>query len=325
MTRHGPPVAGAAAVVLALAGLWQVTDRAEVGLGDAVNAELARSAAAFVTVVTPSDGGRGYDASRLLSGVGALAISSFWPGGLQGALGRTPLLPDTIGLTPLPDPIAALLDRGAPSAVATHSRYRTALAPLFDRDRREVLGWIAVWGGLGHPSPGPLAWIGSIALVTLVLLLLVGVRVQPAVPPGRRAAAALAAGLGLVVTAIALAEHLRGVAARATEVRLTTMRRLIEIAATADGVQRARLPEIAVGAGVSEATLDPAPRPPLERVTISGVHYARTVAATPRAGDDTGLEIRILPSEAGLGATWAWMAALVVAGLAGLALAFRPV
>jgi hypothetical protein len=313
------PAAGATTALLALAGLWLVTRRAEVRLEDGVNRDLARSAAAFLAVVTPSDGGRGYLPSRLLSGVGALAISSFWSGGLQGALGRTPLLPDTIGLTPLPEPVAERLDQGGQPVIATHARARVALAPLFDRDHAEVLGWIGVWGGLPRPDPGFLN-MGVLALAVLAVLA-AGLRCHAGVPGRRRTAALVGAGLGLVVTAAALAGHLRALAARATETRLITMRRLIEVAATADGVRRARLPEIAVDARVGETTLDPVARPRVDRVTIGGVTYARTFAATPRSGDQSGLELAVLPSEATLGPTWGAMIALVLVGATGLAFA----
>lgn len=313
------PAAGAATALLALAGLWLVTRRAEIRLEDGVNSDLARSAAAFIAVVTPSDGGRGYHASRLLSGVGALAISSFWKAGLQGALGRTPLLPDTIGLTPLPEPVAEQLGRGAQRVMVTHGRVRVALAPLFDRDHAEVLGWIGVWGALGRPDPGPL--ISSVLALAALALIAAWLGCHPGVSGRHRMAALGGAGMGLVIAGAALAGHLRAVAARATETRLTTMRRLIEIAATADGVRRARLPEIAVDARVREATLDPVPRPPVERVTIAGVTYARTFAATPRAGDDSGLELQVLPSEATLGPTWGALIGLVLVGASGLVFA----
>jgi hypothetical protein len=88
----------------AIGGLFVATQKVYRELLDRSNLSVARTAAAFLSAVTPGAGGRydpRFDPARLVSGAGALANASFFPGGLQVFFGRTPLLPDTIGFAPL--------------------------------------------------------------------------------------------------------------------------------------------------------------------------------------------------------------------------------
>jgi multiple sugar transport system permease protein len=304
---------------LALLGLWLLTARAERRLEDETNAYLARSVGRYLRLTTPSDGAGGLNATRLLSGVGALRISSFWPGGLEGALGSRPLLTDSLELVPLPAAVATRLDQGVTVVRTSHARRPAAIAPLFDRDEWDVIGWVAVWRSLGGPWPGPVA----VGLAVMAAAAMIGagrsfLRDRPLL--WRRRVAWAAALVGLLA-GLGFARDLRSTARRATEVRLRTSARLIEVAATANGVRRSRLPEIAVDAVVSPAARDSLAPAEVNYVRDGGVGWARIVAATPRQGDDTALEIRLLPSGSGLGFTWAAMVALTMLAIGSVGLA----
>jgi hypothetical protein len=308
------PVAGLTITLAAMVALWLGAMRAYLTLEDGTDAQLARSAAAYLAVVTPGDGGAGYNPSRLLSGLGALAISSFWSGGVQGALGRTALLPDTIGLVPLSDEALARLTAGAGEIFDNHARYRAALAPLLDRDRSGTLGWVAVWGALGHRSPSALVgWLFALAAL--------GIASLPLVPAPRRPRAVAGCAALFLAFGGGLGQDLADTARQATEVKLRVVGRLIEIAGTADRARRTRLADIAAGLGVDRATLEPSERFGVEYVRRQGLTYARAVAPAPWAGEAAGLELLARPSRGEIPGTWWLMAGLLLVGCGGLALA----
>ncbi len=308
-------MAGPTLVLLATAGLWWGASRAEQRVLDDSDAVLARHAAAFLGVLTPA-AGDGYDAPRLLSSANALADASFWGGGLQVALGAVPLVADTIGLVPLPDSVQARLEEGATVVITTHARHRVALVPFFSRDHQSRVGWVAAWRTLTRQIPSRrhvLLTVGVVfALVSATVTLLRYTR------PRWRLVAVVAA-FGMVgLLALSLGLSVRRTAVAATDLRLLTLRRLVEIAATAEGVRQARLPEIGVGTVVRR--LAPPGAPPddvmREEAADGNDPVASIVAATPRT--QGGIVFRVTPAEAGLGRLWLGLTAWL--GLAGLGL-----
>ncbi len=298
---------------LALAGAWRTAVRAEAAVRDAVGLALARQAAAYLTVVTPPGAGS-YDAPRLVSAANALAAAGSWPGGFLLAFGRTPLVPDTLGLLPLPDTLLAGLEQGGEGAIATHTGVRVAVAPFLDRDQWTLRGWTATWGVVPEGLPSADAILLTVLAVLLALLAALAawrggrerwVRLVP-----------VAAGGLAVLLALDLAVSVRRTAVQATAVRLETAARLVERAATAPGVAQSRLREI--GAGAATAIVPRPASPPVVTLEDSaGLPRAVIVAATPRT--HRGLQISVRPYEDSLGALslalagWALLAAAAVA------------
>ncbi len=298
-----PVLAGPAVVLIAVAGLWWTATGAEREVTDASDAALARHAAAYLTVLTPPGSGQGFDAPRLLSSANALADASFWRGGLQVALGSVPLVTDTIGLLPVPDSLLLLLERGAPMVVATHASIRAVVVPFRARGQSAVLGWVAAWNTVQPHIPSR-----HLALLTLCALFGLGSATVTLLryTRARWRLVAYASAVGMVgLLALDLGWSVHRTARDATDNRLLTLRRLVEIAATAEGVRQARLPEI--GAGLESRRLLPPSRAPDDVIRetdneAGAVVVARIVAATPRT--QGGLEFRVTPAEAELGDLW---------------------
>jgi hypothetical protein len=308
--------AGPVTTLVAIGGLWYSSCRAERGELDRANAALAQSAAAYLSVVIPPGVANGYDPARLLSGANTLARASFWPGGLQLALGAVPLLPDTIGLAPVPDSLLRLLEQGRGAVIARHARMRAALVPFLDRDRWGMLGWVAVWNAVRPQLPSLGAgfftvlaglWVPVAALVFLREL------------DSRWRMVAIVTGLGLLLLlALDLGWSIRQASRAAAETRLLALKRLVEVAATAPGVRQAMLPELAVGVQVR-----PLGRPVTAAADVGwGSDEAgpalTVVAATPRS--QGGLELTLHPDTRGLARLRLVLAGLVALGAAGLGL-----
>jgi len=308
----GPAISGCAIV-----GLWlsaRQTERSEL---DRANVALARTAAAYLSIVVPPGGANGYDPARLLSAVNNLARTSFWPGGLQLSLGAVPILPDTIGLVPVPDSLLRLLDEGRHEVIAPHAGARVALVPFLDRDRFGMLGWVAAWGGVRPHVPSLVAGIlTALAAAGIVLTALAFAWEGGA---GWRLVALVAALGFLAVLAADLGRSVHQTARTAAETRLLTLKRLIEVAATAPGVRQAMLPEIAVDVQV---------RPYREQITpATDVGWGHdqegptltVVAATPRS--QGGLELTLRQDTSRLARLRLVLAGWLALGAAGLGLA----
>jgi len=310
-------VVGPVTAALAIVGLWRSSRQAERVELDRADAALARTAAAYLSIVVPAGGANGYDPARLLSAVNNLARSSFWPGGLQLSLGAVSLLPDSIGLVPVPDSLLRLLDEGRHGVIVPLARERVALVPFLDRDRWGMLGWVAVWNtvrpqlpslGAGALTALAAAWIVAAALVFLCAV------------DRRWRLVALVAALGfLLVLALDLGWSVHQTSRMAAETRLLTLKRLIEVAATAPGVRQAMLPEIAVDVRV---------RPYRQSVTLAtDVGWGRdeegptltVVAATPRS--QGGLALTLQQETEGLARLRLVLAGWLALGAAGLVLA----
>ncbi|HEY7682516.1 MAG TPA: hypothetical protein VH879_07710 [Gemmatimonadales bacterium] len=307
---------GVALALGCIAGQWWIVRRTEQRLRDQTDGALARHAAAYLAVVTPSLPGSGFDARRLVSAAHTVADASFWPGGFQMALGSTALLPDSLELLPLPDADAQALWRGAASVVARHARVRVVLVPFSAGPGESPSGWAAAWNTL--PPLGPTAvlngstvlGIAGIAAVVLAVVRRRSPRLQHALP----------AGIGLLfLFALVLGASLYHLAGTATRTRLLTARRLIEIAATAIGVQQSRLREIAVGLEVREVGPPVQPSDDVIEERGPGGAVARVIALTPRS--EGGLELRAVPLETRLDTLWIALLGWVGFGAVGLAVA----
>jgi antitoxin (DNA-binding transcriptional repressor) of toxin-antitoxin stability system len=296
-------------------GMWRTARVAERDLLRRSDAALAVHAIRYLSVVTPAGPDGGYDTRRLLSAANALADASFWPGGFQLALGQVPLVLDTIELAPLPASVVSQLQEGASSVVTTHARIETVVVPFPDRDHIALLGWAATWRTLRTQLPS--------AHASLVTLLAIGGIVAAAAGlwsehTARWRLIVFTAAMGLVtVLAIDLGWSVYRTARVGSDTRLLTVRRLVEIAATAEGVKQSRLPEL--GAGTTVRLLR-RPVPPSEDVIRDeedGEPVARIVAATPRT--QGGIAFSLRPMEEDLGELWLGLLAWL--GLSALALA----
>lgn len=313
-TRLPGLLLGSLFVLGAMAGAFAAARQAETEARSRTDAALARNASLFLSVVVPAGPANGYDPARLLAAVNTLARASFWPGGFQLALGSVPLLPDTIGLLPLPDSLWRRLDQGDSVVVARHAARPVALVPFLDRDRYGMLGWAAAWDLVPARVPS-----GSSKLAAVIVLVTLGV-IAVALLLGRaRVFPPLAVALAGAMMLLALDLH-RSVGrtlADGAELRVLTLKRLIEVAATAPGVRQALLPEIAVGVQVREHEGSAADTPTGTRTDPSTGEVV-AVAATPRTGG--GLELALAPERERLGRFDRWLALCLAGGLAGLTL-----
>jgi len=296
-----------------VAGQVWTAARSEARIRGANDAALAGEAARYLAVVTPNNPSTGFDARRLVSGANTVPGSSFWPGGFQLALGRAPVMPDQVGLLPLPDSVTARLAAGGSAMVATRTGERVALVPFEGQPGEAAAGWAAAWNTL----PERLHSWPTIAAICLAL----GGCGWTLLARHRRAAGVVAFTFLLLLT-LTLGLSVRRTAVASTRLRLITARRLIELAATAPGVPRARLPEIGIGIEARDTGQSDFPRDSLvvERGALGPMAW--TVAPTPRTQD--GLTLRLTPVEAGLGGLWFTLLAWLALGVIGLFIAGEP-
>jgi antitoxin (DNA-binding transcriptional repressor) of toxin-antitoxin stability system len=304
--------------------MWWTARATERDLLRRSDAALAVHAIRYLSVVTPAGPDGGYDARRLLSAANALADASFWPGGFQLALGQLALAPDTIGLAPLPPSVLAQLREGASSVVTTHARVETVVVPFPDRDHTSLLGWAATWGTLRSYFPSAHAGLVMLLAIAGIVAAAAGLWSEHT---ARWRLTAFASAMGLVtLLAIDLGWSLYRTARVGSDTRLLTIRRLVEIAATAEGVRQSRLPELGAGTTVRLLRRPVPPNEDVIRDEEDGEPVARIVAATPRTQGAIAFSLR--PMEADLGGLWlgllAWLGlsalALAVTGWAGRAL-----
>jgi hypothetical protein len=319
-------LAGPVIALAAVAGLWQTARWAEQAELDRADVALARSAAAYLSVVVPAGAANGYDPARLLAAVNNLERATFWPGGIQLALGAIPLLSDTIGLAPVPDSLLKQLDEGREAVIARYPRYRVALVPFLDRDRWGMLGWAAAWGTIQPQLPSVLSGLLTTLAVTWIVLSAIAFLRET---DRRWRILAFVCALGLLgALAIDLQWSVGRAVRAAAETKVLTLKRLIEVAATAPGVRQAMLPEIAVGVRVR-----PLPQPEAMESDVRWSEDAQgpmvtVVAATPRT--QGALELTLQPDRRNQSRLMLLLGAWVGAGALGLAFTaagarFRPV
>jgi hypothetical protein len=316
-------LAGPVVSVLSLGGMWWTARAAERDLLRRSDAALAVHAVRYLSVVTPVGPDGGYDARRLLSAANALADASFWPGGFQLALGEVPLVVDSIGLAPLPGAVLQRLAEGAPRVVTTHTPVDAVVVPFYDRDHAALLGWAAAWRTLRSHVPSAQAGVAAGLAVLGIVILAAGLLGEHT---ARWRLAAFGAAMGLVaLVALDLGWSVYRTARLGTDVRLLTIRRLVEVAATAEGVRQSRLAELGAGTTVHLLRRPVAPSEDVIRDEEDDEPVARVVAATPRTQGAMAFSLR--PMEVDLGLVWlsllAWLGvsalALAVTGWAGRA------
>lgn len=241
--RFAGPWIALAIALGSIAALLIAAERAHRDLLDLSNHSVALAAEAYLAVVTPAPGGS-YHPARLVSGAGALAGTSFWPGGLQVAVGRTPLLPDTIGLVIPADSVLAR-DESRSFALDVANGTRAAVVPFRDRARTAIVGWIGAWETLEpFAESRAVVLFGILAFTAAVVLGVTGYRGSRR--PVRDFLVLASAGAAALM-GLALRHELRESSERATATHLLLTRKLIELAATADGVRSSALAGLAPG------------------------------------------------------------------------------
>jgi hypothetical protein len=267
-------------------------------------AETARAeaVAGYLSLVVPW-GASGYPPARLLSTASAIRASAFWSGGLQVASGETALLPDPLGISPLPG-----APRHAPVPGVTRvERAGTgpiAVVPLLDPTQRDRAGWVAAWGSLPARRWPQL-------VVVLACLTLAGAL-------GARWLALPAMATGLLLAAV-LWLSVRAVAREGTDVVLLTARRLAEISSEPEG---GAVPLDRLGPGLEwSVRRGTAPRgAELRRRRIGGRDEASVVAGL--AGGRV-VEISMVPRESRLGPVQLGLVGWLVLLAAGIGFSVR--
>ncbi len=293
-------ILGPCLALLAVAWLWRSARLAEVELRIRTDAALAHHAVRYLAVITPAGAEGGYDARRLLSAANALADASFWLGGLQIALGQVPLVPDTIDLAPLPPEILGQLEAGAPYVLTTHGRLPAVVVPFPDRDHSGLLGWAAAWGTVRPNVPSAHAALLTVLSIGAIGVVAVGFQRQHSAR--WRVVVFSAAMASVAVLALDLGWSVYRTARVGTDRRLLIMRRLVEIAATGEGVRQSRLSEIGAGATIRVLRRPIVPSEDVMRDEEDGEPVARILAATPRT--QGGIVFSTRPLEEDLGGLW---------------------
>lgn len=310
-----PLPAGSLVTVLALGGLWWTAGRTEARLQAETDLALAQQAAAYLATVTP-EGPGGYHVPALLSAAHRVAQAAFWPANLQVGLAGAPLLPDSVGLAPLPVRDLEALELGSGSVVARHAAVRATVVPLLDTDRWETVGWVAVWHGLA-PRPRPVA-APLLTVAATLIALLAGVLGLAAPGLWSAAVARIGSVACLAALALVLGRGIRHAAAEATDLRLRTAHRLVDMAATASGVRREELPGIGIGLSAGRHAAVELPGDAILRRHEAGVTIARVETAIGR-GEILAFET--VAREGQLGLTRLALASWVLVGALGLGFA----
>ena len=280
----------------------------------AVAARIAGTTAAYLALVTPAaSGSADYDLPHLLVEAGALARLPGWTSRLEVYRGTAPLVRATAGslgagtMAALRQPGGVLWWNGA------------ALAPLKDKDARDVVGAVAVAG-----RPGAAAWrqgaLGGLAVPALILAVVLAF--GAAHPAARRPVIRAHAAVALLVGVAAYA-NARAVARDSTDRWLEQTRLLVQEATarlpTTDLAQLATTLRPVARAGGEGADLWPGGDSAAVRVRRVRVAGEPQAVVAIRVGWGRWLALRTLPGETTTGG-WLWLclalAALSPAGAA---------
>ena len=275
----------------------------------------ASAIAGYLSLVTPAEPNTNdYQLAPLLSSAHTMARTVGERAGLQIAWRNTPLLPDTIGLTPLEPEIARVLDEGYATTTVERPAGIVSLAPLFDRDQWNTVGWVAFWGSIRPPNPSPFTL--AIALVMVVAIVMAIHLARPGESARHRWTSAGIAVAAMLLLAFRLGNEIEHLAVRTTDAVLTRVKVLADRARTIPRVPESQLARIAPGFRV-RILQDQSPEVTVRRLDIAGEPVAR-IRVPLRSGEI--LEVSSTPREAQLGGTWGvflgWVALL------GLGLAF---
>jgi hypothetical protein len=201
-------------------------------------------------------------------------------------------LPDSIGLLPLSDSLFSLMDTAA-RVTAVLDPERVQLVPLLARSGARSGAWVAVWGAAPLSQSGSLLRIGYIgAAGSLMLLTVLGLMRTRA---WWRWGAFGGCVAMIVVIRAALGAEWEAELRSDTELRLRTLRHLVEVAATASGVRQATVPGVAASAQTAPYALTPPAGGDVAWGQDSVGAVGTILAATPRTL--SGLRIALHPPQ----------------------------
>ena len=270
--------------------------------------------AGYLALVTPTEPGGDYQLAALLSSAHTLARTVGERAGLQIAWRNAPLLPDTIGLTPLEPEVVRVLSDGYATTTVERPAGTVSLVPLFDRDQWTPVGWIAFWGSIRPPHPSPVTL--AIALVMVVAIMMAIHLARPAESARHRWTSSGIAVAAMLLLALRLGSEIEHLAVRATDAVLIRTKVLADRARTIPQVPESQLARLAPGFRV-RILRDQSPEFNVRRVNVGGEPVAR-IRVPLRSGEI--LEVSATPREAQLGGIWATLVGWVA--LLGLGLGF---
>jgi ABC-type sugar transport system permease subunit len=306
---------GVFVAVVALGGLASSYSAARSRERQAADRGTASAIAGYLSLVTPVEpGSTDYQLAPLLSAAHTLARTVGERAGLQVAWHNTPLLPDTIGLTPLEPAFARVLGEGYATATAERPAGTVSIVPLFDRDQWSTVGWVAFWGSIKLPTPSPFTL--TVALVMVVAIVMAIHLARPGESARHRWTSAGIAVAAMLLVAVRLGGEIEHLAARATDVALIRTKVLADRARTIPQVPEGQLGRIAPGFRV-RILQDQSPETSVRRLTLQGEPLAR-IRVPLRSGEV--LEVSTTPREAQLAGTWSALLGWVA--LLGLGLGF---
>ena len=307
--------AGVLLAVLAVGGLVSAYRSALRNERQAADLGTAVAIAGYLSLVTPAEpNSSDYQLAALLSSSHTLARTVADRAGLQVAWRNAPLLDDSIGLTPLEPELVRLLSEGYATTRVDRPAGTISLAPLFDRDQWNTVGWVAFWGSIKPPRPSPFTL--ALALVMVVAIVMAIHLARPGESGRHRWTSAGIAVATMLVLALRLGNEVEDLAVRSTDAVLLRSRLLAEQAATIPRVPESQLARIAPGLRVRMLS-EQSPESAVRRLVVAGEPVARIRVAL-RSGDI--LEISSVPRESRLAGTWGRMIGWVA--LLGLGLGF---
>ena len=306
---------GVLLAVIAVGGLVSSYLAARNRERQAADRGTAVAIAGYLALVTPAELNNGdYQLAALLSSSHTMLRTIGERAGLQVAWRNTPLLPDTIGLTPLEPAIVQVLRDGYATATVERPAGTISLAPLFDRDQWNTVGWVAFWGSIKPANPSPFTL--TVALVMVVAIVMAIHLARPGEPARHRWTSAGIAVAAMLLLAFRLGSEIEHLAVRSTDAVLIRTKVLADRARTIPRVPERQLARIAPGFRV-RILENQSPEAGVRRVEAGGEPVAR-IRVPLRSGEV--LEVSATPREAQLGGTWGILLGWVA--LLGLGLGF---
>jgi hypothetical protein len=209
---------GATGILLAIGavgGLVATYQAARDRERQAADLGIATAIAGYLSLVTPGEpNSSDYQLAALLSASHTLDRTVGGRSGMQVAWRNTPLLKDSIGLTPLEPAVVRLLSDGYATARVDRDAGTVSLAPLFDRDQWNTVGWVGFWGAVIPSPPSPVTL--ALALVMVVAIVMALHLARPGESSRHRWTSAGIAVLAMLVLAYRLGSEVENLAARST-------------------------------------------------------------------------------------------------------------
>jgi multiple sugar transport system permease protein len=306
---------GVVLAVLAVGGLVSTYLTARQTERQAADLSSAVAIAGYLSLVTPAEpNSSDYQLAALLSSSHTIARTVGERAGIQVAWRNAPLLEDSIGLTPLEPEAVRLLSEGYATTKVERAAGTVSIAPLFDRDQWNTVGWVAFWGSIKPPRPSPFTL--ALALVMVVAIVMAIHLARPGESARHRWTSAGIAVAAMLLLALRLGSEVEDLAARSTDAVLLRAKILAERAATIPRVPERQLTRIVPGFRV-RMLAQQSPENDVRRLVIEGELVAR-LRVPLRSG--AILEISTIPREARLAGTWGVLIGWVA--LLGLGLGF---